>query len=238
MADWNKYFPGVADYFYGSPEQQAAERAERDSQYKEITGSPMYQALGAMADRAMYLDGVPVDPREMRMSLVQDTLRPGLSSDYARQVQEAPGNVYSAVFETAMRPRDTLIKAAQAYNAGEYGDAAMLGLRAPLSAVYPPAAAGTPNSPDDWREDAKRLGISPGNIMAIDLLTDPETYLPIPIPFMAARAAMPAARGAIGAMRYGRGIPTHLVDEAGNDIRRLMNAQRVGQQPMRVEYGR
>lgn len=238
MADWDKYFLGVADYFYGSPEQQAAEAAERERKWQETTSSPMYKALGSMADRRMYLDGVPFDPREERMAMVQDTLRPGLSSDYARQVQEAPRNVYSAVFETAMRPRDTLIKAAQAMNAGEYGDAAMLGLRAPLSAVYPPAAAGTPYLPDDWREDAKRLGVSPSNIMAIDLLTDPETYLPIPIPFMAARAAMPAARGAIGAMRYGRGIPTHLVDEAGNEIRRLMNSQRVGQQPIRVEYGR
>jgi|688.fasta_scaffold01126_51 hypothetical protein len=218
------------DYFYGSPEQQAAESAERERRWQEVTASPEYQVLEGMRDRSVYIDGRPYDPRELRMGMVQDTLRPGPSGDYYEHLKAAPGKAYSAVFETAMRPRDTLIKAAQAYNADDYGRAAELALRAPISAAYPSAAAGTPGSPDDWREDARRLGISDGNITAIDLLTDPETYLPVPIPFKVAGrlggAAMRSA-GAVGdLMRYGRGAPTHIVDEAGNEIRRLMNSPR------------
>lgn len=241
MADFSKYFPGVGDYFYGSPEQQAAESEKRRQQWEEIKSSPQYQNLRAMSDRRMYLDGVPVDPREMRLAMTQDTLRPGPSSDYYRHAREMPGKAYSAVFEAGMRPRDTLIKAAQAASDGDYGEAAMLGMRAPLAAFYPPAAAGTPNSPDDWRDDARALGISTGNITAIDLLTDPETYMAVPLPFRAAGLAIrPLLRGAGVAgdlMRYGRGIPATLVDEAGNEIRRLKSAQPVRRQ-MKVEYAR
>jgi hypothetical protein len=131
-----------------------------------------------------------------------------------------------------MRPRDTLIKAAQAAGSGDGWKAAELAARAPLSTVYWPAAAGTPDSPDDWRKDASELGISDGNILALDLLTDPETYMALPIPLAAAgkaSAAMRAGKAAglargLDAMRYGSGVPAHLVDQYGDVIRRLRNA--------------
>jgi hypothetical protein len=224
------------EYFYGSPEQQAAESSERARRHKEITSSPDYRALRGLKDNSLLIDGRTYDPREIRLAMVQDTLRPGPASDYSRDLREVPGNAYSAVFETTMRPRDTLIKAAQAANSGEYGQAAMLGLRAPLSMVYPPAAAGTPGSSDDWRDDARRLGVGEANIMAIDLMTDPETYLATPLPVIAAGSvawrAFRAAGKAGEYARYGRGVPTHLVDGAGEEIRRLLNSPSIGRRQM------
>jgi hypothetical protein len=219
------------EYFYGSPAQQATESAERSRQYKDITGSPQYQLLRRLGDQSLLVDGRHYDPREIRMAMVQDTFRPGPASEYSRDLREIPGKAYSAVFETTMRPRDTLIKAAQAANAGEYGRAASLGLRAPLSMVYPPAAAGTPGSQDDWREDARRLGVSEGNILAIDLMFDPETYLATPLPVLAGGRALGAAKRAGQVAKYGRGTPTFLVDSAGDEIRRLLNSPAVGKSP-------
>lgn len=215
-----------SEYFYGSEETREADRRRRQAEYDKAVSGPMYQALGMLADRPLEIGGRHYDPREMRYAMVADTLHPGAHSEYARDLATVPGKAYSAVFETTMRPRDTLIKAAQAANQGEGWQAAGLLARAPLSMVYPPAAAGTPGSPDDWREDARRLGVGEGNIMAIDLLTDPETYMGVPLPFQAMGAAGKYARPVAGAMRRGLGVPAHLADEAGDAIRRLRAAPR------------
>jgi hypothetical protein len=215
------------EYFYGSDERREADRLRRQAEYDKITSSPMYRALGRLADTPMEIDGRTYDPREMRYAMVADTLKPGTYSEYAGDLAAAPGRAYSAVFETTMRPRDTLIKAAQAANQGEGWRAAQLLARAPLSMVYPPAAAGTPGSTDDWRADARRLGVGEGNILAIDALTDPETYLATPLPFRAIGAGGRLAGRAASFARHGAGVPAHLVDEAGEVIRRLRNAPRV-----------
>lgn len=246
------------EYFRGTDAQIEEDRRLRQAEYDKIVSDKTYQVLKRLGESQVpgALLGMPdnrdYDPREIRLAMVQDTMRPSPSTDFGKDFGAAAdkagkglGAAYSAVFETTMRPRDTLIKAAQAWN--EYNDAATkaaggyndddvndkfysaMGLlgRAPLSIIYPPAAAGTPGSEDDWRPQARKLGISEGNIAAIDFGTDPETWLPIPIPFMAAGRAARYAKPALGAMRYGRGVPTHLVDEAGDIIRRLRNSPRV-----------
>lgn len=226
------------DYFYGSPEQNAADQLDRQRKWEQTTSSPAYRALRRLSDNPVEFDGRVMDPRAMRMGMVADTLYPSRNTEYVGDLTSKPGELYSAVFETTMRPRDTLIRAGQEIAGENYLKAAELLARAPLSVVYPPAAAGTPGSDDDWREDARRLGISDGNIAAIDIGTDPETYLPVPIPFMAAGRAIPMARGAMSAARYGRGVPTHLVDMSGDEIRRLLNSPRTRSKPMAIEYVR
>lgn len=215
-------------YFGGTDEQLDADRLRRQREYEELTRNATYQAMGRMGDDPVkFRDGRYYDPREVRMAMAADTLYPSPNTDFTDDVSYAGGKAwdglstaYSAAFEAGMRPRDTLIKAAQAYNAGDGWKAAELAARSPLAALYPPAAAGTPGSPDDWREDARQLGMGEGNILAVDLLTDPETYLPIPIPFMAAgkigRAVKPA-------LRYGS--KARLFDEAGEAVRQLRMAR-------------
>lgn len=232
------------EYFRGTDEQIEEDRRRRQAEYDKIVSEKTYQVLKRLGEAQVpgsllgLKDNQDYDPREIRLAMVQDTMRPSPSTDFGKDFGAAAdtagkglGTAYSAVFETTMRPRDTLIRAAQEYNQGNELEAAKLVGRAPLSMIYPPAAAGTPGSPDDWREGARKLGISEGNIFAVDVFTDPETYMAIPMPFLAAGAvAGKAARYAkpvASAMRYGRGVPTHLVDEAGEVIRRLRNSPRV-----------
>lgn len=211
------------EYFSGTPEQMAADEVRRRQEYERITGSPLYQAMRSRRDRPMELDGRMYDPRELRMAAVADTIMPNPETDFGgdmgaagQKALDAAWPAYQYVFEAGMRPRDTLIKSAQAFNQSEPMLAASLLARAPLSVLYPPAAAGTPDSPDDWRKDAEKLGVGPGNIMAIDLFTDPETYMPIPIQF---HAASKLGRMAGPAMRS-----TRVFDEAGDMIRQLKAA--------------
>lgn len=211
-----------SDYFFGTPAQVERDREQRRRMHDAIAGSDVYQLL--RGDRPVPRGGWMRDPREVRMAAVMDTLRPAPETDFGRDVASAgaaalsvASPAYSAVFETTMRPRDTLIKAGQALAAGEPMRAATLAARAPLSVVYPPASAGTPGASDDWRADARRLGVPEGSIMGIDLFTDPETYLPIPIPFVAAsraaRYARPMMRGAT------------VFDDAGDAVRQLRMAR-------------
>lgn len=247
-------------YFGGTEEQREADSRRRQAEYDETVSSNAYRLLRRLGDRKVPGEWVARNPnrdydaREMRMAMVLDTMNPSPRTDFRRDMGAAAeragdslGTAYSAIFETGMRPRDTLIKAAQAWNdynalatergGGQYDqevnskfyEAMSLLGRAPLSVVYPPAAAGTPGAPDDWRPQAKQLGISDASTAMIDFGMDPETWLPIPIPFLAAGRAMRYAKPALGAMRYGRGVPTHLVDEAGDVIRRLRNSPSVQQ---------
>jgi len=210
-----------SQYFGGTDEQLDADRQRRQAEYDKLVASKTYRALRGLQS-PIPVDGREIDPREARMAMVMDTMYPNPNTDYGADLGKAydtagtvAGNVYSGLFETTMRPRDTLIKAAQAYSAGDGWKAAELAARAPLSAVMPSMAAGTPYQEDDWRKDAERLGIHPGNIVALDIFTDPETYLPIPIPFKAAGKAMRMTRPAVSA-----------VDKYGEAIRQLRMAPR------------
>lgn len=236
-----------SEYWYGTPEEISEARNRRMAELEALPGTtgerflrayplPIDQRPGRtidvpMADGGTRRRGVeanpwpPFDPRGPRVAALESLVDTGVESQGVRDSQyaagqagKALGQAYSAVFETSMRPRDTLIKAAQAYNAGEGWKTAELLARAPVSMMYPPAAAGTPGAPDDWRADARRLGISEGNILAIDLGTDPETYLPVPIPFMAAGKAMRTAGPLMRAARYG-GRAARLMDDAGDAVR-------------------
>ena len=210
------------EYFAGTPEQIAQDQERRRREYARISGSDSYQRL--RSDEPVLHRGRMQDPREIRAAAIADTLTPSPQTDFGNDLSAAGGAAmsaigpaYSAVFETTMRPRDTLIKAGQAFASGDPMRGASLVARAPLSAVYPAAAAGTPGSPDDWRNDARSLGVPESNIMGIDILTDPETYLPIPIPFVAAGRA---ARYARPMMRSAR-----VFDDAGDAIRQLRMAR-------------
>lgn len=220
------------EYFRGSTEDRALAKLEAERRFQDLQSSRGWKALRAAEPAYSPELGTVFDPRELRMAVMQDALTPEYApTDFQKDRQAVWSNTvtpaYKAAFETGMRPRDTLIKAMQAAGKEDYSKAAELVARAPLSMVYWPAAAGTPDSPDDWREDARKLGISEGNILAIDLGTDPETWMPIPIPAHAAGRAIPAAKRGLDLMRYGRGVPAHLVDHYGDTVRRLRHAPSV-----------
>lgn len=219
-------------YFRGTPEQRDDARTERIRVLQNLPNQPIDRVLKAVEDAQRHAqpDWPPYDPRTDRMRLLTEAsalppIDTEAKQDRAYVWENAVSPAYSAVFETAMRPRDTLIRATQEAAAGNGWEAAKLAARAPASIAYWPAAAGTPGSPDDWREDARNAGMSEAAVLALDIGTDPETYLLTPIPFLAAgRVArtLPRAMKAYGsAIRYGKGIPTHLVDEAGEVIRQL-----------------
>jgi hypothetical protein len=70
---------------------------------------------------------------------------------------------------------------------------------------------------DDWRQYA-----SPGNAMAIEMVTDPGNWLPLPS-VGAAKNTLKSMAGAADALRYGKGI--QILDTHGNAVRQLMGAQ-------------
>jgi hypothetical protein len=153
-----------------------------------------------------------------------------------------PLDAISYVFGAPGRARDAAILAAQDYNAREMLDPdtgewrmvdpytdrprqdetrqavgatgrALQSLASGLGGVvYPPLGEGRPGGPRDWRESASRLGISDSNVMALDIGTDPLTYVGLPI-----GRGMRAAQ----ALRYGGGKPAYLIDSSGDVIRRL-----------------
>lgn len=243
------------EYAQGSPEQRLADLEYQRKQLDAAKRSPEYQMLRRLS-RSDQAD-LDYDPREAMMmvatpdrGIVADNLYPRRTSDGAEDVEGAVD--YVTMMGT--RLRDTALRSAQEAAAGNYGDAAMLALRAPLAAGYPPAAAGTPDSPDDWRAQARKNGLSETQIAMFDWGTDPEMWISAPIagpaayavpalPFAAARLGRRMAPQADDALRavgrafdtamHGPGARTELIDEAGEAIRRLKNSPRIG-----VEYGR
>lgn len=133
---------------------------------------------------------------EQRMMAQQNNIYPTRTSDAASDSYNA--GLY--VTDMTSRPRDTLIRSAQELGKGNFADAGGLALRALPSAVVPGLAAGTMDSPDDWRKHVK-----PGTAMTLDMLTDPGTYMGIGI----------AGRMLKGASR---------ADDATQAIRQLINA--------------
>ena len=226
--------PDFMDWLQGSPERRSADLETQRREYQQITSSPEYQRLVAKRDEPIYVQGMPVDPREVRMNAVADTLYPRRSSD----AFDAEANAATYLTDYGGRMRDTAFASSAAANAGDYGEAAMLALRTPFAGAIPPMAAGGVGQQRDWRAAAEKNGIGPGAILATELLTDPEFYITAPVaglkafvlPGMAMRQGGALLRGvddalrAVERARYGAGVPTHLVDEAGDIIRRLRNS--------------
>jgi hypothetical protein len=222
------------DWLQGSPERRAADLDTQRREYQKITSSPDYQWLTAKRDEPIYVQGMPVDPREVRMNAVADTLYPRRSSD----AFDAEANAAMYLMDYGGRMRDTAFASSAAASDGDYGEAAMLALRTPFAGAIPPMAAGGVGQERDWRAAAEKNGVGPGAIMATELLTDPEFYITAPVsglkafvyPGMAMRQGGSLMRGvddalrAVERARYGTGAPAHLVDEAGEVIRRLRNS--------------
>jgi len=222
------------DWLQGSPERRAADLEAQRREYDKITSSPDYQWLKDRGDEPLYRNGMPVDPREVRMNAVADTLYPRRSSD-AFDAEEQAANY---VFDYGGRMRDTAFASSAAASDGDYAEAARLALQAPFAGAIPPMAAGGRGQERDWRAAAKENGVGPGAIMATEYLTDPEFYITAPVsglkafiyPGMAMRQGRAIVRSADDALRllerarYGQGATTHLVDPAGEVIRRLRNS--------------
>ena len=227
-----------SEYLWGGSQQRAADLEYQERQRRAAMDTDDYRRLR----RAAYSGpDVGVDPRMMMYGLptedggtLGDTLHPRRTSDAAEDLSDA----YEYVAEMGVRGRDTGVIGTQALLAGEPLRAAGYYARSVPAMFYPPAAAGTPGSPDDWREHARRQGVSEANILAFDLLTDPENYIAAPlkgplslVPVGMAMRSASALRGLTGAdaamdaMRYGRGIRTELVDRHGEAIRRLQSAK-------------
>lgn len=218
------------DWLQGSSERRLQDLEAQKRQYDKITGTPDYRALRAMRDEPIG----DIDPRSVRMSMVMDQLTPMRSSDAADSEVAA----LDYAFNMGVRPRDTAIRAAQELSQGNHGTAAGLAASALPSMLIPSMAAGTRGAPDDWRESARKAGVSEGNIALIDYGTDPEMYVAAPLKgpaaFLAPALPMAVARGAMGRAddvlraieraRYGQGASTYLVDPAGEVIRRLRNS--------------
>jgi hypothetical protein len=132
--------------------------------------------------------------------------------------------------EAGARPRDTLLRATQELTKGNYGDALLLATAAPASIVAPALAAGRHGDADDWREQARALGIPEAHIMGIDMGTDPTTYVGLgaakAVPRALSRAddLLRVLRKYGSEARYGRGVPTYLEDAAGNVLMRTRNS--------------
>lgn len=165
------------EYFSGSPEQAAADAAAREQDYRRVAGSEAYRSL---RDAGPFADlGRMVDPRELRMAMIMDSLPQSRlkTTDAARDA----GHVADYALSSGQRMRDTSLRGLQELANGNFGDAAALSLRSPLAAFYPPAAAGTPGSPDDWRPKARAAGVPEHHILAFDIGTDPETWISAPV---------------------------------------------------------
>jgi hypothetical protein len=169
----------IYEYWQGEPAQELADLAKQRQDWESRKGQ--YWA---------YLTP------EQRMQVQQNNLYPARSNEAANDAYNA--GLY--VMDMTSRPRDTLIRSAQELGKGNYGQAGGLALRALPSAVVPGLAAGTMDSPDDWRKHVR-----PGTAMAFDALTDPGTYMGIG---MAGRMLKGASRA----------------DDATHAIRQLLNA--------------
>jgi hypothetical protein len=167
------------EYWQGSPEQRTADLEAQRADWEKNKG-PYWAYMTP----------------EQRMVVQQNNLYPTRTSDAASDAYNA--GLY--VMDMTSRPRDTLIRSAQELGRGNYGQAGGLALRALPSAVIPQLAAGTMDSPDDWRKYA-----TPGTAMTLDVLTDPGTYMGIG---MAGRMLKGASRA----------------DDATQAIRQLINA--------------
>ena len=167
------------EYWQGSPEQRLSDMEAQRASFEKNKG-PFWAYMTP----------------EQRMVAQQNNLTPTRTSDAASDAYNA--GIYVA--DMTSRPRDTLVRSAQELGKGNFADAGGLALRALPSAVMPQLAAGTMDSPDDWRKYA-----TPGTAMALDVMTDPGTYMGVGL-----------------AGRLFKGV-SH-ADDATQAIRQLLNA--------------
>lgn len=237
------------EFVYGDPDRKHKAIIDQQRQWDEAKSSKLWRGLQSMAAH-----GDPeIDPREILYRLpaakdqtVADLLSPPTPkpSEFEAAGQWAMQKAWEYPTEMGMRLRDTGVRTIQEAAAGNLGSAALMAGRTALAGPIPYAAAGTPGSPDDWRDDARKAGWSEGGILAADIGTDPEMWLTAPVsgpaafvvpalPFAAARVAkrgitraddvLRSVGRAADAARYGRGIRTEVVDPHGRIIRRLQN---------------
>lgn len=167
------------EYWQGSPAQKLSDMEAQRADWESRKG-PFWDYLTP----------------EQRMLVQQNNMHPTRSSDAASDAYNA--GLY--VMDMTSRPRDTLVRSAQELGKGNYGNAGALALRSIPSALIPSLAAGTPDSPDDWRKHA-----TPGTALTLDVMTDPGTYLGV---------------GMAGKMLRG----ASRADDAADVIRKLINA--------------
>lgn len=246
------------EYLQGSPSQRLQDLEYQRKQFDDARNSPGYRDLRRLI--AKDTGDSDFDPRVLLANY--PTADGGAIADalYPRRTSDAIEHETAALDYVGMmgqRVRDTALRSNHALQQGQPLKALELAARAPISAVYPPAAAGTPGSPDDWRKTAKESGVPGSHILAFDLLTDPEFWVTAPVrgplalvapamPFAAARVArggaskMAPAMRAIGnqmdQLRYGPGVPAQLIDAHGDVIRRLKNAPVA--ERLRIEYAK
>lgn len=140
------------------------------------------------------------------------------------------GEVVRYPLEIGSRPRDTMIRSQQEAARGNYGASLGYAASSLLAPIAPAFAAGREGDADDWRAGARELGVPESHILAIDIGTDPTTYVGLgaarAVPRVLSRAddVLRSLRRYGSQMRYGQGVPTHLEDAAGNVIMRLRNS--------------
>lgn len=238
------------DWLQGSPDRRLADVEQQRKDYAQKTASPVWNALAARRDDAIMLPGGPVDPREARMAMVQDELLPRRSSD----AWDAEGAVADYALAFGQRMRDTGLRSMQEAVQGNWGNAAKMAASTPFAGAVPSLSSGTPGSSDDWRPVARRNGVPEKYIFGLDIATDPEMWVTAPVRGPAAflAPAIPMAMAGAGvrrgddliralgryadSARYGEGAVTHLVDSAGETIRRLRNSPEAP--VLGIEYAR
>lgn len=235
------------DWFYGSPQQASADAAFREREYRAITASPEYRQANSIAgDEPFYVRemGRTVDPRELRMAMLANAMPQNrIPTTDAMQAQLA---AIDYVLAAGQRMRDTSLRGVQELSNGNVLGALDMARRSPMAVFYPPAAAGTPGAPDDWRPKARAAGVPESHILAFDVGTDPENWVTAPVrgpaalvvPGFQVRALQAMARSdaalkalqaarrvgrAADELRYGKGIPTYLEYIDGTPIRRVAN---------------
>jgi hypothetical protein len=223
MADtWGRYFGGI-QLTPGEILAERERRAEADAAVRASAASPEQRM--AFLESQSALGPIP-------------THHPGeVWSDAGNAARYAGGAVLNA-FDTLGRGRDAAFRAAQEVNRpliglvegrngtvrseGNWNPMAALGhlasipsnMAAPLTGSR---VVGGYQEPDDWRQYA-----TPGNAMAIEMVTDPGNWLPLPS-VNAVKSGLRSASGAANALRYGRGIK--VLDNHGNAVRQLVGAR-------------
>lgn len=232
------------EYFYGTPEQAAADSSARAKAWQALQESRDFQDLRGREPLYDPAIGRTIDPREVRMAMALESMPQNQmrTTDFGEDAMDA----INYGMQAGTRMRDTSLRGVQELASGNVLQGVALASRSPLAVFYPPAAAGTPGAADDWRPKARAAGVPESHIMAFDIGTDPENWIAAPVrgpaafvvPALqykilktaaqsdAALRAVQAARKASQAMdtlRYGRGAPVYL-ERAGETIMRLPNA--------------
>jgi hypothetical protein len=201
-------------------EYDSAVQRERDARHPLQGGTP-WDAAQPGFYRSL--------PPETRMAQMWESgaLTPkNPNAGYGKLLEEA----IRYPLEAGSRPRDTLLRANQELTKGNYGGALGLAVAAPASIIAPAIAAGRHGDADDWREQARALGIPESHILGIDVATDPTTYVGAgalkAVPRVMSRAddVLRVLRKYGSQARYGRGVPTYLEDAAGNVLMRTRNS--------------